>query len=145
MTDSNKTPSILDRAGHDDGMTVPEGYFEQFAARMKESLPEQPWEKVSADNDETHVMPSRSLWQKVRPHVYMAAMFAGIWLMLNVSTLVGTGGDLPVASPDSGPTIAALVQDGASVYDDYAVDNFDRADLYDDLYASGFDPMSLTY
>ncbi|MDE7237815.1 MAG: hypothetical protein K2N66_08350, partial [Paramuribaculum sp.] len=76
---------------------------------------------------------------------YMAAMFAGIWLMLNVSTLVGTGGDLPVASPDSGPTIAALVQDGASVYDDYAVDNFDRADLYDDLYASGFDPMSLTY
>lgn len=143
MTDNN-TNNILDRVDRQSGMTVPDGYFEQFAARMKESLPEQPWEKEAASG--THIMSSQSLWQKVRPYVYMAAMFAGIWLMMNISTLLGTGGNVPVSTTSSAiPTVAELIEEGESEFTDYAVDNFDRIDLYDDLYASGFNPVSLSY
>ncbi len=38
-----------------------------------------------------------------------------------------------------------LIDEGESEFTEYAVDNFDRIDLYDDLYASGFNPVSLSY
>lgn len=141
MNDKDITTDILDRAGRQSGMTVPDGYFDSFAARMKESLPELEWEREAAA--ETHIMPARSVWQRIRPFVYMAAMFAGIWLMMNVSTLVGTGGDIPVSTP-SAPTLAQLIED-ENEFTDYAVDNFDRMDIYDDLYAEGFNPVNLSY
>ncbi len=141
MSDKDINIDILDRVDRRTGMTVPDGYFDSFAARMKESLPEQDWEREAAS--ETHVMPARSIWQKIRPYVYMAAMFAGIWLMMNVSTLVGTGGEMP-ASSSSIPTVAQLIED-ENEFTDYAVDNFDRMDIYDDLYASGFNPVNLSY
>lgn len=141
MTDQNINSTILDRAERQTGMTVPDGYFENFAARMADSLPRQPWEDEATEH---HVMPSRSLWQKLRPYVYMAAMFAGIWLMMNITTLVGTGGN-GIPAPAPAPTVAQLVESGESEYTDYAVENFDRLDLYDDLYASGFNPVSLSY
>ena len=59
MSDQNNTPDILDRIGRKSGMTVPDGYFEQFADRMKNSLPEVPWE-TEARMADTHIMPSRS-------------------------------------------------------------------------------------
>lgn len=145
MSDQNNTPDILDRIGRKSGMTVPDGYFEQFADRMKNSLPEVPWE-TEARMADTHIMPSRSLWQRVSPYVYMAAMFAGIWLMMNISTLLGTGGNVPAATTTAAiPTVAELIDEGESEFTEYAVDNFDRIDLYDDLYASGFNPVSLSY
>lgn len=137
---------ILGRIDRQTGMTVPDGYFEQFAARMKQSLPEQPWESTPESGADTRVIPSRSLWQRVRPYVYMAAMFAGIWLMMNISTLIGTGGEVPVSASRTGvPTVAQLMEEDESEFTDYAVDNIDRLDLYDNLYASGFNPVSLSY
>ena len=41
--------------------------------------------------------------------------------------------------------MAELIDEGESEFTEYAVDNFDRIDLYDDLYASGFNPVSLSY
>lgn len=144
MSDKSKNPNILDRIDRHSGMTVPDGYFEQFAASMKHSLPEQPWE--SEEQMDAHVLPANSIWQRIRPYVYMAAMFAGIWLMMNISTLVGTGGDVPLSTTSAGiPSIAQLIEEGEAEFTDYAVENFDRIDLYDDLYAAGFNPVNLTY
>ena len=68
------------------GMTVPEGYFADFAERMSSQLPERPEaECVQAPP----AVADKSLWQKVRPYVYMAAMFAGIWLMLQMFAMLG--------------------------------------------------------
>ena len=68
---------ILDKLGKDPGFKVPENYFADFNSKLIESLPEV---KITEE-----VKPS--MWLKVRPFVYMAAMFAGIWLMMNIFTV----------------------------------------------------------
>ena len=72
-------------------------------------------------------------------------MFVGIWLMMNISTLLGTGGDVPVQTTAAGsPTIAQLMDEGESEFGDYAIETIDPVDLYDNLYEEGFDPVNLT-
>ena len=68
---------ILDKLGKDPGFTVPENYFANFASGLMDSLPEV---KISEEEKPT-------LWVRIRPFVYMAAMFAGIWLMMNIFTV----------------------------------------------------------
>ena len=63
---------ILAQIGGKSGYKVPEGYFEQFAERMIEQLPEREIPKPEVV----------TTWQRLRPYLYMAAMFAGIWLMV---------------------------------------------------------------
>ena len=65
---------ILTKLGKDPGFKVPEHYFDDFNKRMAESLPEVKITPVDA---------RPSMWVRVRPYVYMAAMFAGIWCMMN--------------------------------------------------------------
>ena len=65
---------ILSKLGKDSGFKVPENYFADFNTKMMESLPK--------PNLTPQVKPS--LWVRVRPYVYMAAMFAGIWCMMRV-------------------------------------------------------------
>ena len=68
---------ILKKLGKDPGFKVPENYFANFTTNLLDSLPEV---KITEE-----VKPT--LWVKVRPFVYMAAMFAGIWVMMNIFTL----------------------------------------------------------
>ncbi|MDE6301425.1 MAG: hypothetical protein K2M19_06880 [Muribaculaceae bacterium] len=126
---------ILSRADHRDGMTVPEGYFEQFTARMTARLPERP-ELTAPDN---RLQPPASLWQRVRPYVYMAAMFAGVWCMLRMFTLMTAENPQPL---ESNPVIAEALGNDSFV-DDYVFGDLNQWDLYDDLMESGFDPDSL--
>lgn len=64
--------------------TVPEGYFTSFKERMMNSLPEYP---------EKPKEPSLTVWQRIRPYVYLAAMFAGIWCMMQIFHRVSTACD----------------------------------------------------
>ncbi|MDR1739059.1 MAG: hypothetical protein LBR66_09650 [Candidatus Symbiothrix sp.] len=57
---------------------TPEGYFEGLTEQIMSQLPER------ADAT-PHVIP---LWSKVKTWVYMAAMFSGIALMINLFTHV---------------------------------------------------------
>lgn len=54
---------------------VPEGYFKSFKKGVMDSLPEYP-EKPKERNI--------SKWQRIKPYVYLAAMFVGIWCMMQV-------------------------------------------------------------
>ena len=65
---------ILEKFGKESGFKVPENYFADFNAKLSESLPEV---KITEE-----VKPT--MWERVRPFVYMAAMFAGVWLMMNI-------------------------------------------------------------
>ena len=69
-----KTP-LLDEIGRKHGMKVPEGYFADFTEKMVERLPER----------EIPLPEQPTLWLRIRPWVYMAAMFAGVWLMMKMS------------------------------------------------------------
>ena len=66
---------LINKYGKDSGMKVPEGYFVEIEANILKNLP--PYQKI-----DRHVELSR--WQRVKPYVYLAAMFCGIWLMMKV-------------------------------------------------------------
>ncbi|MCM1310732.1 MAG: hypothetical protein NC301_06885 [Bacteroides sp.] len=111
-----------------DGRTVPEGYFEDFNRRMLQRLPME----VSAVTE-----PKRTVWQKIRPYVYMAAMFAGVYLMMNIFTLT-TGIRNVAQGQDTSSLLAELVTTGNSNYVDEYVSMSDPY-LYDDLYELGIE------
>lgn len=121
---------ILEKAGHDDGMTVPEGYFDDFTAKMSSMLPEREWEKPDYQE---RIMP-RSFWQKVRPYVYMAAMFMGVWCMMKMFNLMKSPEDVMV--PGNNPVLAEALNDD-SFMSDYYVYDVDETDILEQLYDEG--------
>lgn len=66
---------IKEKYGTDTGFSVPEGYFEALNVKILRELPPYP---------EAPKVVRMSSWQRMKPYVYLAAMFAGIWLMMNV-------------------------------------------------------------
>ena len=67
--------TILNKYGKDPGFKVPENYFNDFNKRMADMLP---------DVEITPIDIKPTLWQRVKPLAYMAAMFAGVWCMMSV-------------------------------------------------------------
>ncbi|MCC8070750.1 MAG: hypothetical protein LIO90_02965 [Bacteroidales bacterium] len=136
-----KPNDILDKIDHQSGMTVPEGYFEDFAQRMAASLPKQPWEDEAASAGQGAKIAPRSFWQKVRPYVYMAAMFAGIWCMMKMFDLMRPSQNVNIG--DNAVLAAALGNDAFMT--DYYVNDVDDYELLDNLYSEGFQPASLVF
>ena len=64
----------LNNIGKANPFKTPAGYFESFPDSVMSLLPEK-------ENKEPQVV---SLWERVKPWVYMAAMFTGIMLMVNI-------------------------------------------------------------
>lgn len=113
-----KDSDILDKIGKDPGFKVPENYFADFSKKMAAQLPERDF-KVEDD---------RTLWQKMRPWVYMAAMFGGIWCTLYVFTSI-TGGQSKL-----NPAIAAAVSQEDFVDEFVLTSDFDEYTLMQELY-----------
>ncbi len=118
-----KQPDILSKINRRTGMTVPDGYFDDFISRMQAQLPERP------------AAPARSgLWYTIRPYVYMAAMFTGIWCMLHIFNFMGSNDvDLSI---DSHPAVAEALSNDTFV-EEYILPDYDQTDLYLQLYESG--------
>ena len=96
---------LINKFGKDSGMRVPESYFPDLEQRILSSLP--PYKK-----SEPKIELSR--WQRVKPYVYLAAMFCGIWLMMKVFHTATQPMSLSLENPP-----AALVEmlDGGLEYD----------------------------
>ncbi len=122
---------ILDKINHRDGLTVPDGYFAEFAKRMADSLPEN---ELEASAKESTIKAPRSLWHRVRPYVYMAAMFAGVWCMLKMFTLMSGGS----SSFDQNPILAEALGNDTFV-NEYIMDDVNQWDVIDDLMEEGMD------
>ena len=73
-----KEDNILRKAGTGNPFRVPEHYFDNFTEELMGKLPEKEPLPYSLEH---------TLWQRVKPWVYMAAMFCGI--MLSVRIFVG--------------------------------------------------------
>lgn len=67
---------LLNKAGRRGGWQVPEGYFESLAEQIRPQLPEL---EVAAARPV-----ARAFWQRMSPYIYLAAMFCGIWLMMQI-------------------------------------------------------------
>ena len=123
---------ILSTIGKDSGFKVPENYFSDFAEKMAKSLPDQ----------EIQPSPQPTRWQRVRPFVYMAAMFAGIWCMMQIFN--------GISSKDKGiynPEIVAGFQNEANV-DDFMlhgdVSEYDILTYEDSVAAEDFATLDST-
>lgn len=103
------------------GMEVPQGYFERFNATFPATLPYRAEAEATQPEE-------KSLWKKVRPYVYMAAMFAGIWLMLQVFAGIAAPGQL--APMDDNPILAEALDNDEFLFD-YYLDDITTYDLYD--------------
>lgn len=135
---AKKAQPILDRARAQGlarpsaGMTVPDDYFESFAERMSAALPERP-ELESVAVAEARRDPA-GFWNRVRPYVYMAAMFAGIWCMLQMFSALGGRGSLqPI---DDNPVLAKALASDEFVMD-YVYDDLESWELLDDMMEEG--------
>lgn len=107
---------ILSKIGRKSGYKVPEGYFEQFSERMAEKLPER---EILAPEEPTFL-------QRIKPYIYMAAMFAGIGLMVRV--FVGP----QVERVDA---LTASVEAEEEMIEDYMISSIDDYTIFETLYA----------
>lgn len=110
-----KNENILDSIKGQSGYKVPEGYFEQLSSRIIEQLPEKEMQQPEVI----------TTWQKLRPYLYMAAMFAGIWLM--VQTFVS-----PVVQAEKEMTAAIEQEEELEEYMLYSMDDYA---IFETLYA----------
>lgn len=70
--------NILRKAGTQNSFKVPEGYFENLTSEVMNALPER--EKTTLE--EKHI----TVWDKVKPWAYMAAMFIGAALIIRIAS-----------------------------------------------------------
>lgn len=68
---------LLKKIGTENPFRVPEGYFEGFTSDLMSRLPEK---------EKTDVHREPTTWEKVRPWLYMAAMFIGAALIIRVAS-----------------------------------------------------------
>lgn len=72
-----KEDFLVKTFGTDKPFKTPDGYFDSFSDKLMEKLPERSFE---------HILPQKvTLWDRVKPLVYLAAMFAGIALMFAIA------------------------------------------------------------
>lgn len=96
---------LINKFGKDSGMRVPDGYFADLEQHIMASLP--PYKKSEPKIE-------LSGWQRVKPYVYLAAMFCGIWLMMKVFHTATQPISLSLDNP---PTALVEMLDGGLEYD----------------------------
>ncbi|MDD5782776.1 MAG: hypothetical protein PUD30_07975 [Muribaculaceae bacterium] len=114
---------ILSKVGRNPGFKVPENYFADFAKNMASSLPERDFTPER-----------RTLWQQLRPWVYMAAMFAGIWCTMYVFTSLSGAN-----SSEFNQSIAEAFSNESFVDDFVLTNDFNEYTLVEELYADSVD------
>lgn len=113
--------NILAKVNHRDGLTVPDGYFADFAASMAAKLPKRP-------ELETPAIPKRTFWQTIRPYTYMAAMFCGVWCLIKMLSMM--------AAPEQEITfendpILAEAAANDEIVEEFVIEDISQSDIYE--------------
>lgn len=103
----DKEEKLIEKYGREGGWKVPEGYFDSVFAEIGAKLPDVP-------EVQRHVEMTR--WQKIKPYVYLAAMFAGIWLMMKVFYHASGNVTLNLENPPEHIAMAMAESDGYDYY-----------------------------
>ena len=118
--------TILNKYGKNPGFKVPENYFDDFNRRMADMLP---------DVEITPIDVKPSMWQRIKPFAYMAAMFAGVWCMMSVFSHFTASGNL-----DSVRAVAEKMGDDNSNVEEFimsgAVSDYDILNYEDSVMMS---------
>lgn len=91
---------IIERYGRKGPWGTPDGYFDSVRVEVMDRLPDYP----------AAPQPVRlSRWQRLKPYAYLAAMFAGIWCMMQVVRHASGSAPLDLDNPPA--RIAALMSE----------------------------------
>lgn len=85
--------NILKKAGKENIFRVPDGYFENLTSEVMSRLPEK--EKP------VFITKEPTKWEKIKPWLYMAAMFAGAAMIIRVASADHTPADGMMAKDDT--------------------------------------------
>ena len=118
--------NILNKIGKEPGFKVPQGYFDNFKKEMMSKLPEK---EIKAE-------PKTTTWLRLRSFVYMAAMFAGVWLMMQIFSDMKQANNKKLGF---NPEIANAMSDDKFVDDLMMVGDFNEFDILNELYDEGID------
>lgn len=106
---------ILKKAGTKNPFSVPEGYFENLTQEVMSRLPEK----------ETVAVPQREAtkWEKIRPWLYMAAMFVGAAMIIRVASSQHTPATADPMATDDADTEMEYINMAveSSMLDDYSL------------------------
>lgn len=69
---------LIDKFGRDTGMKTPPGFLDDVYSSVNAAR--KPIEFPKPER--------KTLWQSVRPYIYLAAMFAGIWCMMKMFSMM---------------------------------------------------------
>lgn len=123
MKQENKLKEV---AGSKAPFMVPENYFESFKENLIADLPQYPAKPVA---------PQLSFWQKCKPYVYLAAMFAGIWCMMQI--FHHAGGLATSQKPQTEMAEIYVEPDSYDFYiDESSGEDIELQDEVTDLYSS---------
>lgn len=98
---------LEEKIGRDAGFRVPDGYFEAAFSRIEASLPER----------KPVTEPRLTAWQRVKPYIYMAAMFAGIWLTMKMFYDVSQNDRISLDNPPQELVTLAADANSAQYYE----------------------------
>jgi hypothetical protein len=115
----NKKVNPLEEIGNKNPFKVPEGYFESLSGHIVSQLPER------MDESPRPI----TLWQRVQPWMYMAAMFCGIALMINLFTRIPSQED----SAGLNLTSSADIEDFYQYYEEQLASDIYNDAMYVDL------------
>ena len=113
--------NILAKVNHRDGLTVPDGYFADFAASMADKLPKRPELEAPA-------ISKRTFWQTIRPYTYMAAMFCGVWCLIKMlSMMAATEQEITF---ENDPILAEAAAND-EIVDEFVIEDISQSDIYE--------------
>lgn len=106
--------NILKRVGAGNAFKAPEGYFENLTSEVMNKLPKK--EKPAIEVEKS------TIWTRMKPWVYMAAMFIGAFLIIRVGswTLKPEAGDASIAETEAVSDEYIDVALDRSMMDDYS-------------------------
>lgn len=115
---------LKQKFGQDPGFRVPDGYFDDVFAKISASLPEREVAKPAP----------MTRWQRIKPYVYLAAMFAGIWCMMKMFYMMTS---MPDVSLDNPPAMVAEAMSRPEVMDEViSVESVSEEELVAEVAAS---------
>ena len=110
---------LLKKLGKENSFKVPDGYFENLTSEIMNKLPEK--EKVAFKEEPV------STWTRLKPLLYMAAMFVGAALIIRVASTDHkpvTADDVAVTEVDTEVVVSDEMIDVAvdrAMLDDYSL------------------------
>lgn len=115
---------IEQKVGRVSGFAMPEGYMERMRGDVMGKLPPYP---------EAPRAVKLSAWQRVKPYVYLAAMFAGIWCTMKIfHDMSNRSAELSLDNP---PALVAEAMQSSDYSAEWYVDDVYDIGLQDEVAA----------